>query len=152
MMIKKVILLFAVSFISYNSFSQDWKYLITSNEGMDYYCNLNRLKKENGIIDILVKTSFSNDAKLKKYRLKNIKSRQKDKSRIKGFESYSYTLYHEKYDCNSKRSCILEYIDYNSKREVLEHEKSINEVWDNVIPDSIGDALLIKLCELNIEE
>ncbi len=151
-MIKKIILLFAVSFISYNSFSQDWVLMTSSSDGMNYYYNSIRVKKENGIIDTWIKTSFSNNEKLKKYRVENIKSRLKNKSRIKGFESYSYTIYHEKYDCITKRSCIIEYIDYNSKGEKLENVKGTVETWDDVIPDSVGDAILTKLCELKLEE
>ena len=151
-MIKKIFLLFIVLFISYNSFSQDWVLMTTSNSGLNFYCNSKRIKKENGIIDSWEKTSHSDNIKLKIYRQKFIQNRVKLKLSIKGYNDYSYRIEHVKYDCNAKTRCILSSIQYNSKGEVLSEWESPNEKWYDIIPDSVGDEILNIVCVLNFNK
>lgn len=54
------------------------------------------------------------------------------------------------YDCSEKRNRLLSYVFYNSKGSVVsDYEFEDYETkWNTVVPESIGEMLLNKVCEL----
>ncbi|TVT39205.1 hypothetical protein FNT36_16225 [Hymenobacter setariae] len=54
------------------------------------------------------------------------------------------------FDCNSRRLMLYQVVVYNSKGLVVNtyKEEEYERTWDEVIPDSIGEMLLNKACQL----
>lgn len=61
-----------------------------------------------------------------------------------------YTISLREVNCSTRQSKLISYVDYNSSGKVIfsnnieEYEQS----WDDVVPDSVGEFLLDKTCEL----
>ena len=58
----------------------------------------------------------------------------------------SYTKYFESYQCDLKWNATGNYYAYNSKGDLI-YSSSLSNTWINVIPTTIGDELLTKVCE-----
>ena len=61
---------------------------------------------------------------------------------------YAVALF--EYNCDTKQSNLLSKTYYNSKGTPVNNYKVAyyDEVWTDVIPDSVGEELLNKACEL----
>jgi hypothetical protein len=134
-MTKKTILSTLLILISTLSFSQNWVYVSTATDGSKYYIR-NSSTDEFGnkkVWSKIISKTMTYTKKGKTYSLPN-----------------GYVIYLDAYDCDGKKSKLISGVYYNSKGTVA-HSFSIEDYeqeWKDVVPDSIGEALLDKVCEL----
>lgn len=128
------ILLF-ILLTSKSSFSQNWIYVGSSVSGDKYY----------------LRNSNNNESGFKKVWSKQV---SKSMTYKKGNKTYTlingYCLDLKEYDCSGKQSKFVSYAYYNSKGvAVYSYQfQSFETEWHDVLPDSVGEMLLEKVCEL----
>jgi hypothetical protein len=129
--------IFILIFLLFNgiAFSQNWIYVGSATNGNKYYLRSNNTS-ETGYKKVWSKTvgkSFQYKKNGKTHTLLN---------------GYSIDL-HE-YDCSGRKVKLLSYVYYNSKGTPVHSVtlQSYETEWWDVIPDSIGEMLLNKVCEL----
>lgn len=61
-----------------------------------------------------------------------------------------YTVSLREFDCTLRKSKLISYINYNSKGKVIYSAKKedYEQSWEDVAPDTVGEFLLTKTCEL----
>jgi len=64
-----------------------------------------------------------------------------------GYETYSFTLNLDEYDCKNMKTGILTTIDYNEKGEVLYSTTVQTVKMREIIPDTIGESLYKLVCQ-----
>ena len=116
-------------------FAQDWVYAGESVTGDKYY---------------LRKTANS-DYGNKKAWSKRI---GKSISYKKGNKTFTllngYCLELSEYDCSGRQTKLISFAYYNSKGSVVYsyNFQPFDTDWEDVFPDSMGETLLVKVCEL----
>jgi hypothetical protein len=131
----KTFILLSVFLISNSSFSQNWVYVGSSVSGDKYY----------------LRDSNTNESGYKKVWSKQVSKRMTYK---KGNKTYTlingYCLDLKEYDCTGKQLKLVSFAYYNSKGIVVYSYQfqSYETDWNDVLPDSVGEMLLDKVCEL----
>lgn len=104
-----------------------------SNE--TFYINSTYVSNDNNIVKVWIKTTT----------IKTIKNKSKSSKKIKTDKKFLY-----EFDCQNNKLRILYGVFYNSSGNVIDtfnpDEYSID--WEIAIPDSLGEYLLNKSCEL----
>jgi hypothetical protein len=139
---KKLFVISVMALLMYTKlFSKDWVYIGKDNYGDIYYCQSTHVSKG---------SSFKGQFTYRVWTKKICKSSYI----IKGNKKIKVTNVTEKalreYDCINKRTKFISTVIYNSKSEVIYSYKPSEHMTDfeDVIPDSIGESLLEKICEL----
>jgi hypothetical protein len=116
-------------------YGQDWLYAASSKDGSVYHVRTNPIATYEGR-----KVWSKEQAKVLSY--------------TKGTKKYTvtngYILTLHIYDCEGRRSKILSVAYYNAQGNVV-HSNQWDEyesTWDDVVPDSIGEAVLMAACLL----
>ncbi|MDP1811744.1 MAG: hypothetical protein Q8K66_10120 [Sediminibacterium sp.] len=139
----RLILTAFLLFFSLSLFGQDWKYIGGSAGGYLFYYSISNLVREGDIIKTWNKLSAPNDKfKLQEFRLGKIKELKEHGMSTKGYETYSYTISREEYDCKDKLMRIISSYDYNSKGVVIYMYKNTDASWSEIVPESIGEIIL----------
>jgi hypothetical protein len=118
-----------------NTFSQEWTFVGNSTDGDQYYLRGMAGNSDEGTTkrwSKRVSKSMSYTKGGKKYTLVN---------------GYCLSLYD--YDCSGRQSKLVSFAYYNSKGSLvysLQFQEYQTE-WYDVLPDSIGEMLLNKVCE-----
>lgn len=63
-----------------------------------------------------------------------------------GYDKYSHTMELVEINCIKRQARWLTSIDYDEKGEVLESRDTPESRWNDVVPDSIGETILEKVC------
>jgi hypothetical protein len=134
MKIKSIIILVFLLF-NVKAFSQNWIYVGSATNGNKYYLRSNNTSG----------TSY------KKVWSKTVGKSIQYKKNGKIYtllDGYSIDL-HE-YDCSERQIKLLSYVYYSSKGTPVHSVtiQSFDTEWWDVTPDSIGEMLLDKVCEL----
>lgn len=129
--------------LSLNAFSQNWIEATKDKFGNKFYIKSSIVSKGG---------DFGNDESVikiwTKQTVKKI-SDQRSKSKGKVYLN-AYMIELMEFDCNNSKSRILSRTVYSSTGTVI-GENTIDSnfsEWDYIIPDSIGETLLGKVCEL----
>jgi hypothetical protein len=100
-----------------------------------FYINSTYVSNDNNIVKVWIKTTT----------IKTIKTKSKSSKKIKTDKKFLY-----EFDCQNNKLRILYGVFYNSSGNVIDtfnpDEYSID--WEIAIPDSLGEYLLNKSCEL----
>jgi hypothetical protein len=117
---------------------QDWIYVGSSIENNKFYIKSTRIYSNNSF-DKIIKV-WSKEVSPKIVYVKNGK-----KLIINGFKLSLY-----EYNCSTRQSKFLKSATYSNKNVLIDSHnvESYNQVWEDVIPDTIGEMLLDKACEL----
>lgn len=65
-----------------------------------------------------------------------------------GYQGFSYTLKLREYDCQNRRTALLNTVDYDDKGKVLDSFQAETKVWRNIIPESSGELLYTIICDI----
>ena len=130
-----------ICFLSLNKiYSQEnWIEIGKSNISDEtFYINSTYISNENSIVKVWIKTITVKE-------ITNSKSKSKSKKKIQTEKKFLYD-----FDCANKKLRILYGIFYNASGNVTEKfNPDENEIsWEISIPDSLGEYLLNKSCEL----
>ncbi len=131
----KILLIITFLTISQISFSQNWIYAGSATNGNKYY----------------VRNTSTNEIGNKKVWSKTIGKSLKYSKKGKIYTLLNgYCIDLHEYDCNGKQMQLLSYVYYSSNGTPVHSATlaSYEVEWIDVIPDSIGEMLLEKVCEL----
>lgn len=138
---KSLILSFITVFAGLISYSQDWVLAGSDKEDNNWYVKSSYVKKEESILG---------DEEIRIW----IKKEWKKKTIKKAGKSYTYTNAKELMlvvaDCENQRLKFVSSTVYNSEGKVVDNWKrqDFEQEWTDVVPDSVGEGLLKKICEL----
>jgi hypothetical protein len=100
-----------------------------------FYINSTYVSNDNNIVKVWIKTTT----------IKTIKNKSKSSKKIKTDKKFLY-----EFDCQNNKLRILYAVYYNSSGNVIDtynpNEYALD--WEIAIPDSLGEYLLNKACEL----
>lgn len=136
---KQIILLSFISFfLNINKiYSQENWIEIGKSKISDeiFYINSTYVSNDNNVVKVWIKTTT----------IKTVKTKSKSTKKIKTDKKFLY-----EFDCQNNKIRILYAVFYNSSGNVIDtynpEEYSIE--WEISIPDSLGEFLLNKSCEL----
>jgi hypothetical protein len=136
---KQVILLSFISFflnISKIYSQENWIEIGKSKISDEtFYINSTYVSNDNNVVKVWIKTTI----------IKTVKTKSKSTKKIKTDKKFLY-----EFDCQNNKLRILYAVFYNSSGNVIDtynpDEYSIE--WEISIPDSLGEFLLNKSCEL----
>jgi hypothetical protein len=119
----------------YHSFSQDWQYAGSSQDGDKYY----------------IRDAGNSDVGYKKYWMKTVAknlSYFKNSKKIKLTNGYSMELF--EYNCSSKQVKLLSIYHYYASGKVANSFTIpfYRTEWRDVLPDSVGEMVLDRACAL----
>jgi len=75
-----------------------------------------------------------------------IANRKKGGLSIKGFQSYAYSMILIKSNCRNNQMATIEAIYYSTNGDIIDSHKTPYDEWDNVVPNSLGEALNNTIC------
>lgn len=132
----KLIILISILFIGQKSVCQDWVSVGTDTEGTKYYTKSTYVSKDGENIKIWTKQELKKTT---------IKKNGKTLTYLNAKELQLLVI-----DCTEKRIKIISKIVYNSQGNVVDNWtlKDYEQEWVDVVPDSMGEAMLQKICEL----
>ena len=127
--------------LSLNSFSQNWIEVTKDKFGNKFYIKSSIVSKggDLGIEDSVIKIW------LKKTEKKITDQRSKSKRKVY-YNAYMLKLM--EFDCKNTKSRTLSITGYSSSGVVLGTESIDYAEWEYIVPDSVGEILLEKVCEL----
>lgn len=136
---KQIILLSFISFflnISKIYSQENWIEIGKSKISDEiFYINSTYVSNDNNVVKVWIKTTT----------IKTVKTKSKSTKKIKTDKKFLY-----EFDCQNNKLRILYAVFYNSSGNVIDtynpEEYSIE--WEISIPDSLGEFLLNKSCEL----
>ncbi len=123
---KKIILASALMTASVAQGS-DWLHLTTANNGQSIYVD----------VESLDLTSAYPEAWIKNVNLKPHKQPW-------GMEKSS--IVRRRFDCKRLKTSIVSIVSYNSQGGMLSSDELPYDEWHNVVPDSVGEQILSKIC------
>jgi hypothetical protein len=134
-MIKKIILLLLITFLSKAVFCQSWIYVGKSSDGNPYY----------------MRSTSVESSLTKKVWVKHNKSKltvKKSGRTLTYINGYDVLLY--EFNCEEKQLMLHSVISYSSKGTVVDsyRPQDYEKEWSDVVPESVGEMLLEKACEL----
>ena len=124
-------LIIALLILPFVSYSQDWTYFTSSNDGVDFFYK-----------------NHSGDAYYKKIWIKSV---GKKISRISKsgkkiiFSGYSIALYNIR--CQTKNSAIIKVSHYSSNGNFLGTDEGDEYLFDYPNPGTIGESIIEAACE-----
>ena len=133
---KLVITLFTCfAFLIGSSQSNEWISIGKFND-TDYYLRLNKTNYD-GTKKVWIKSVS-----------KNLESVSKTGKKVSLPNGYRLML--QEYNCSDRQTRMLSLTDYNSNGDVFSSHKfeSYEIEWVDVLPDSVGEILLNKVCKL----
>ena len=135
----KLVFVLLVVFLSIQkTYSQDWNYVGYSTRYGHYYINSAYLSKDGQKIKIWAKREFEKQVYVKK-----------GKSKIKKTVTNEEKILYE-FDCENQRLMHHYSIIYNSDGSATQEYDPLDyqKEWSVIIPGSVGESLLNKVCEL----
>lgn len=138
---KTLILALALLFGGHKSFCQDWIYVSSDIKGDKVFVKSTYVSKGG---------DFGNTDVIKVWtrRESKVGSIVKNGKEIKVYNVKIMIL--REYNCSDKTTKLISQTTYNSKGIVIETFKvpDYEQEWTEVVPESIGEAVLDKVCEL----
>jgi len=125
----------------------------TKNGSTEYYLQTetyktvtNAYNENNNFIEIWSK-AVAAKGKLTSFRKDEVDSRKRHTLSTQGYSQYQSTMTKYQFDCLNNKEKRIESVDYDNNGMVLD-EVGEGE-WQDVIPETIGDALLKSACLLH---
>ena len=139
----KNISLIITLFLSFGAFSQNWIDVTKDKFGNKYLIKSTYFSKGND-------NDFTSTPTSIKIWTKKIVLKIEDKtSKGKGKIYYNpYIIELSEFDCENSKSRVLSRIAYTSKGGVIMSEDLQYSDWNFIIPESVGETILNKVCEL----
>lgn len=114
---------------------------ITVSDGSLYYDKNSIINVSNKIIKVWTKIQFSNVEKDEV-----IKTRKNNKQKIDGWVYLDYVLSLSEFDCVNNTIKVMKNVYYNNKGKILDETDFQNPEINQILPDSIGESLIRKVC------
>jgi hypothetical protein len=138
---KQILIAFLLLFVGQKSFSQDWIFVSTDSEGDKTYVKSKYVKKGD---------EFGNEDVIKVWlkRESKVTSIYKKGKEVKVYNAKELIL--REYNCNTRQTKLIMVTTYNSKGSLVDTQKipDYEQEWQDIVPDSIGEAIIDKVCEL----
>jgi len=133
---KALIILVSVLLIGHKGIAQDWVYIGSDRKGSKWYIKSSYVTKNYNSIKIWSK------------QVNKSSTITKNGKKITLNNTYTVDLY--EYNCSEQTSKLIGSTTYNSQGRVIKTFKveEYNQEWDDVVPDSMGELILNKVCEL----
>ncbi len=133
---KALIILISVLFIGQKSVCQDWVYAGSDAEGTKYYAKSSYVSKDYGKIKIWTKRESKKTT---------VKKNGKTLTYLNAKELQLIVV-----DCSEKKIKSITTIVYNAQGKVVDSYtlSDYEQEWIDIVPDSLGEAMLEKICEL----
>lgn len=137
----KPFLLFLFIVLTSKVSAQDWVYIGQDVKGNKSYCQSKYVSKGG---------NFGNESIYKVWTKKVYKSTFIYKNGKKVAVNNVYTLCLSEYDCSEKREKIISTSTYNTSGNLIDSYKvpEYLQEWNEIVPESIGEAIINKICEL----
>src|SRR6478672_5428294 len=140
--IKNKLLIITFFILSLNAFSQNWVEVTKDKFGNKYYIKSSIISKGG---------NFGNNSIIKIWTKQTVNKISDQRSKGKG-KVYlnAYMLILMEFDCENLKSRTLSQTAYSSKGAII-GENNVNENfsdWNYIIPDSVGETIFQKVCEL----
>ena len=137
----KPFLLFLFMVLTSKIFSQEWIYVGQDIKGNKTYCQSQYVSKGG---------NFGNENIYKVWTKKVCKSTFIYKNGKNVAVNNVYILCLSEYDCSEKREKIIYTSTYNVNGNLITSYKvpEYLQEWDEIVPESIGKAIINKICEL----
>ena len=138
---KAIILIISILLIGQKSIAQDWIYVSTDKEGGKWYVKST----------YVLKNGYNNSGSIKIWTKKELKKTTVKKNG----KTFTYTNVKELQliyaDCSDRRIKFITTTVYNSQGKVVHSwtNEEYEQEWIDVVPDSVGNAMLDKICELS---
>lgn len=138
---KTLIILISVLFMGYKGIAQDWLYVSSDKEGSKWYVKSSYVSRDG---------YDGNSGNIKIWTKKELKKRTIKK---KG-KTLTYTNAKELQlifaDCSDRKIKFVTTTVYNSEGNVIDSWtlEDYEQEWNDVVPDSMGEAMLDKICGL----
>lgn len=133
---KKLFIIFILSFLPIHSFSQeDFKYATSSKDGTDYYIKIVEKDSEYGLLPLKVWVKNTNKTKT----FKN----KKGKLVTTGG---GYTLVLMEISCRSKTYIIKQSVTYNNAGNVTESDDNYSPISKEIVPGSVMEGIFDSAC------
>ena len=139
---KTLLLTLTLLFVGHKSFSQDWVYAGADSDGDKWYVKSTFVKKEENF--------GGSGESIRIWTKKEINK----KTIRKGGKTLTYANVKELQliiaDCSDRKLKFVTTTVYDSKGKVI-HSWTLQDYeqeWSDVVPDSMGEAMLNKICEL----
>lgn len=138
---KSLIIILSLFFFGQTSYCQDWISVGTDSGGNKWYIKSSYVKKE-GYGDSGDNIRIWTKKELNKKTIK------------KNGKSLTYTNVKELQlivgDCNERKIKFVTTIVYNSQGKLIDSYtlEEYEQEWQDVVPESMGEAILDKICEL----
>lgn len=138
---KSLLIALALLFFGHTSFGQDWIYVSSDKDGDKWYIKSTYVKKD-GFGNAGDNIKIWTKKELKKTTVK------------KGGKTLTYTNAKELQliivDCTDRRIKIVTTTVYNSQGKSVDSYtyEEYEQEWMDVVPDSMGEVMLDKICEL----
>lgn len=144
---KKVfITIFMIFIYTLNSICQEketrWKILLLESDYIIYF-DTETISFKSNLIKVWLKWvpwEFSYDKVVE-----NLKSRWFDNEK---FNNYSHELSNFEIDCAKNRMNITQRVYFDKEGKVIESYKQEKPIWLEVLPESIGEAIVKEICKL----
>lgn len=137
---KAIIILISVLLIGHKSIAQDWIYVSSDTEGSKWYIKSSYVSKD----------GYNNSGSIKIWTKKELKKT----SVKKNGKTLTYTNAKELQlifaNCSDRKIKFVTTSVYNSQGKVVRSWTldDYEQEWDDVVPESMGEAMLDKICEL----
>jgi hypothetical protein len=138
---KSLIIILSLFFVGHTSYCQDWVPVCTAADGGKWYIKSTYVKKD----------GFENSGdNIRIWR----KIERKKTTIKKNGKSLTYTNVQKLQlivvDCSDRKIKYVATVVYNSQGEVIDsyNFEEYEQEWNDVVPDSVDEATLDKICEL----
>lgn len=138
---KKLFIILFLFFLGPSSYCQNWIYAGADAQDVEWYVKSTYIKKyklgsSTEKIRLWIKIEFKE---------KKIENNGKPLT-LKNAKELQLIIA----DCTDRKIKIVTTTTYNSEGMVIDNfnPNEFEQVWDDVVPDSIGDTVLNKICEL----
>ena len=137
---KAFILFISILFIGNSSFAQDWTFVGADRDGNKWYVKSSYVSKD----------EFTNNDIFKIWTKKEVLKETIKKNGKTLTYSNAKELQLIFADCTERRIKFVSSIVYSAQGKVLNNWslEDYEQEWKDVIPDSMGEAMLNKICEL----
>lgn len=119
----------------------NWIKVVDSNDSKMYY-DPQSLMRANEMVKVWLIVVWQGRAKAN-----YIEKRRSNGYSIKDYDQYSHSMNLQEYDCVERKVRQLAVVDYGGRKKVLSSLTNDDlSDWSYVIPESIGDDILKKVC------
>jgi len=143
---KTLSLILFVILLSLQSIAQNNAWVkIYYNDKFELYVNKDRLTWNGNICNAWMKRIYKEGEAKKEQIAEKIK---RGGANVEKWLDWQFTIINCEYDCSAKKERLRQIIDYTKEGEVIENFTWDNHEWDGMVPETVGETIINKICEL----